>query len=157
MNTLSKTSDKKKKKCTIWESSDRQPKKGDFVLDKCTYRKVKADIDNFTNLEKWIEELDSKIGRDEEDIANLNTAKCINESISLSLRRWVAKDKQNAIWEYVTNENATWVSVSLKYNFSVETLKVEFRKFCYGVAHNLGYPMKDDNAFKTVVGKKGKK
>lgn len=126
---------------TLYDKNYELPKNC-YGLSKPAYIVVTARLREYKDFKERIYEIDKKSGQNitKEDILNKTVMESIVNAIEKGLL-WVSKDVREAIWTYASNHYSngiTWDEVADKYNYSPSYLRMQYAKYIYGVAFELG-------------------
>ena len=126
---------------TLYDKNYELPKNC-YGLSKPAYIVVTARLREYKDFKERIYEIDKKSGQNitKEDILNKTVMESIVNAIEKGLL-WVSKDVREAIWTYASNHYSngiTWEEVAQKYNYSSSYLRLQYAKYIYGVAYELG-------------------
>lgn len=126
---------------TLYDKNYELPKNC-YGLSKPAYIVVTARLREYKDFKERIYEIDKKSGQNitKEDILNKTVMESIVNAIEKGLL-WVSKDVRNPIWEYASkhySNGTTWEEVAQKYNYSSSYLRMQYAKYIYGIAYELG-------------------
>ena len=126
---------------TLYDKNYELPKNC-YGLSKPAYIVVTARLREYKDFKERIYEIDKKSGQNitKEDILNKTVMESIVNAIEKGLL-WVSKDVREAIWTYASkhySNGITWEEVAQKYNYSSSYLRLQYAKYIYGVAYELG-------------------
>ena len=126
---------------TLYDKNYELPKNC-YGLSKPAYIVVTARLREYKDFKERIYEIDKKSGQNitKEDILNKTVMESIVNAIEKGLL-WVSKDVREAIWTYASkhySNGITWEEVAQKYNYSPSYLRMQYAKYIYGVAFELG-------------------
>lgn len=126
---------------TLYDKNYELPKNC-YGLSKPAYIVVTARLRAYTEFKEKIFSIEnkSKLNITKEDIINKSFMESIVKAIEKGLD-WVSEDIRNPIWEYASkhySNGITWDEVADKYNYSPSYLRMQYAKYIYGVAFELG-------------------
>ena len=126
---------------TLYDKNYELPK-GCYGLTKPTYIVVTARIRAYPEFKRKIARIDDKseIHLTEDDILAKNCMQAFVDAIEAGTA-WISEEYREPIWKYAIKHyehGVTWEDIAEEYHYSSSHLRLQYVKFVYGVAFELG-------------------